>query len=69
MYATYHVVGDDYVFDACAGPYTGGISKTNYLNNAIDHSTIDERELSFHGGTIINLPKKDEDKPIDFPIN
>ena len=69
MYATYHAGGYDYVFDACAGPFIGGISKTNYLNNAIDHSTIDERELSFYGGTIINLPKKDEDKPIDFPIN
>ena len=69
MYATYHAGGYDYVFDACAGPFIGGVSKTNYLNNAIDHSTIDERELSFYGGTIINLPKKDEDKPIDFPIN
>ena len=69
MYATYHAGGYDYVFDACAGPFIGGISKTNYLNNAIDHSTIDEREFSFYGGTIINLPKKDEDYPIDFPIN
>ncbi len=34
----------------------------------MNNSTIDERELSFYGGTIINLPKKDEDYPIDFPI-
>jgi len=69
MYVTFHIGGDDYVFDSCVGPMVGSDNRTNYLNNAIDQSTLDERELSFYGGNYIQLPKKDEDKSVNFLIN
>ncbi len=40
------------VFDACAGPSLGTHSISNYIDNAVDHSTENERLNGFYSDVI-----------------
>ena len=41
------------VFDACAGQFDGDFSSTSYLKTAIDHSTAEEKDLSYYTSMIL----------------
>ena len=73
MYAILDNGGTNYVFDACAGQFDGDLSSTSYLKTAIDHSTAEEKDLSYYTSKILpNLffryGRKDENFPVNFPI-
>ncbi len=42
-----YVLDNGNVFDGCAGPHLGGWSRSLYLTNTIDHSTLSERASVF----------------------
>lgn len=73
MYVICEISGMNYVFDACAGQFDGDLSSTSYLKTAIDHSTAEEKDLSYYTSMILpNLffryGRMDEDFPVNFPI-
>ena len=43
-----YVIRNGYVFDSCAGPALGTRNHQSYLDNAVDTSTTDERDLTLY---------------------